>query len=105
MEEITKKVKGFVYVVSRLGVTGARQDLQGSTLELLKRIRPRTKLPLCAGFGISNPEHVRSVLEAGADGAIVGSALVKIIENKLNNKQVMLNNIGAFIKQLKQATR
>jgi tryptophan synthase alpha chain len=103
--EITKKTKGFVYVVSRLGVTGARHDLQEGTLELLKRIRPRTKLPLCVGFGISKPEHVESVLKAGADGAIVGSALVKIIENHLNSMPAMLNKIDLFVKNLKKATK
>ena len=102
---IIEKVKGFVYVVSRLGVTGARQDLQGSTLDLLKRIRPQTRLPLCVGFGISRPEHVKYVVDAGADGAIVGSAIVKIIENNLNNKKLMLNHIGSFVKELKQATK
>jgi tryptophan synthase alpha chain len=105
LKTITEKVRGFVYIVSRLGVTGAKQNVQEGTLELLKRIRPQTKLPLCVGFGISKPEHVKSVLDAGADGAIVGSALVKLIENNLNNKKSMLNHIDMFVKQLKQATK
>lgn len=105
LKKITKKVRGFVYVVSRLGVTGARQDLQKGTLDLLKRTRPKTRLPLCIGFGISKPEHVKSVLDAGADGAIVGSAIVKIIENNLNNRLGMLSHIEGFVKQLKQATK
>ena len=105
LKKITKKTKGFVYVVSRLGVTGARADLQEGTLKLLKRIRPKTKLPLCVGFGISKPEHVKSVFKAGANGAIVGSAVVKIIEKNLRNRKIMLKKIGDYIKLIKNATK
>jgi len=105
LKKIIGKVKGFIYVVSRLGVTGARQDLQKGTLQLLKRIRPQTKLPLCVGFGISKPEHVKEVCKSGADGAIVGSAIVKIIEKNLKNKKLMLKKIENYVKQLKEATK
>ncbi len=105
LSKISKKTTGFIYVVSRLGVTGARQDLQQGTLNLLKRIKPRTKLPLCVGFGISKPEHVKSVCKAGADGAIVGSAIVKIIENNLKNKKVMFKKIENYVKSMKNATK
>lgn len=103
--EIAKKGRGFIYVVSRLGVTGARDDMQQGTIELLKRIRPHTNLKLCVGFGISKPEHVKAVLNAGADGAITGSAIVKIIENNLGNKEKMLQEICNFIKEMKEATK
>lgn len=102
---ILKKCRGFVYIVSRLGVTGARQDLNESTLKLIKRVKKHTKLPLCVGFGISKPEHIKAVCKAGADGAIVGSAIVKIIEKNLKNKKSMLNNIQTYIKSLKLATK
>ena len=75
------------------------------TLKLLKRIRPRAKLPLCVGFGISKPEHVKSVCEAGANGAIVGSAVVKIIERNLKNKKKMLDRIENYVKEMKEATK
>ncbi len=105
LKKITKKVKGFVYVVSRLGVTGARKDLQQGTLQLLRRIRPKTKLPLCVGFGISKQEHIKSVCKAGADGAIVGSAIVKIIEKNLKNKRMLIKKIENYVKFLKEATK
>lgn len=105
LKKITKKVKGFIYVVSRLGVTGARKDLEEGTLKLLKRIRPQTRLPLCVGFGISKPEHVKAVCKAGADGAIIGSAIVKIIEKNLKNKRVMLKKIENYVNLLKKATK
>ncbi|MBU0629083.1 MAG: tryptophan synthase subunit alpha [Nanoarchaeota archaeon] len=104
LKKITKKVKGFIYVVSRLGVTGAKSDLQKGTISLLNRIRPKTNLPLCVGFGISKPEHVKEVCKAKANGAIVGSAIVKIIEKNLKNKRLMLKKIGNYIKNLKQST-
>ncbi len=105
LKKITKKVRGFVYVVSRLGVTGARKDLEEGTLKLLRRIRPKTKLPLCVGFGISKPEHVKAICKAGADGTIVGSAIVKIIEKNLKNKKAMLRKVGNYVKSLKETTR
>ena len=102
---ILKKCRGFIYIVSRLGVTGAREDLQKGTLKLLKRIRPKTKLPLCVGFGISKPEHVKAVCKAGADGVIVGSAIIRIIEKNLNNKKRILYKIKAYVKEMKEATK
>lgn len=102
---ITKKCRGFLYIVSRLGVTGAKEDLKESTLNLIKRVKRHTNLPLCVGFGISKPEHIQSVCNAGADGAIVGSAIVKIIASNLKNKKVMLNQIQTYIESLKEATR
>jgi len=102
---ITKKCRGFIYIVSRLGVTGAKEDLKESTLTLIKKVKRHTKLPLCVGFGISKPEHIQAVCKAGADGAIVGSAIVKIIENNLKNKKEMLKQIQTYIQSLKEATR
>lgn len=104
IKKIVNKTSGFVYVVSRLGVTGARATLEGSTLKLIKRIRKHTKKPLCVGFGISKPEHVKSVIKAGADGAIVGSAIVNLIEKNANNRSKMLKKIGLYVKSMKKAT-
>lgn len=104
LKKIVKATTGFIYIVSRLGVTGAREDLQRSTLELIERVRPQTDLPICVGFGISKPEHVSSVLVAGADGAIVGSALVKIIEENLADKNKMVWRIEQFVREMKGAT-
>ncbi len=102
---ILKKARGFIYLVARLGVTGARDNLKKSTLKLIRKVKRQTKLPVCVGFGISKPEHVKSVCKAGADGAIVGSALVRIIEKRLNNKIMLLFKIKRFIKKLKAATK
>lgn len=105
IKKIVDKTTGFVYVVSRLGVTGAKSNLENSTLELIKRIKRFTDKPLCVGFGISKPEHVRSVIKAGADGAIVGSAIVELIAKNLNDKRKMLLEIENYAKSMKDATR
>jgi tryptophan synthase alpha chain len=71
--------RGFVYIVSRTGVTGAQQDLSSSISPTVVRVRTHTSLPVAVGFGISRPEHVRAVWEI-ADGAVVGSAIVSEME-------------------------
>ena len=71
---------GFVYAVSRTGVTGTRKNLTGEARELVSRLRRFTKLPIAVGFGISSPEQVAELAEF-ADAAVVGSAIVHLIEN------------------------
>ena len=105
IKKISERTTGFVYVVSRLGVTGAKSNLENSTLELIKRIRKFTDKPLCVGFGISMPEHVKSVINAGADGAIVGSVIVDLIEKRMGKKDRMMNELSSCIYDLKQAAK
>jgi tryptophan synthase alpha chain len=104
LKKILKRCRGFVYLVSRLGVTGARKDIQKDTINLIKKVKRSTTIPVCVGFGISRPEHVSEICKAGADGAIVGSAVVKLIE-KHKDKKEMISEISGFIKRLKQATK
>ena len=75
--------RGFVYVVSAIGTTGAREELDVERLRgLLARVRERAgELPLLCGFGVSRPEHVRDLRAAGADGVIVGSAAIAALES------------------------
>ncbi|MBD3242871.1 MAG: tryptophan synthase subunit alpha [Chitinivibrionales bacterium] len=105
LKAICRKVSGFVYVVSRLGTTGVQTDLSTSVGTTLHRLRPATKLPLCVGFGISKPEHVVSIRNAGADGAIVGSALVATVESLKDKPSAMLKRLSAMVRDFKRATR
>lgn len=89
---------GFVYCVSRTGVTGVRDELPQGVRELVARVREQTASPICVGFGISRPEQVREVAEV-ADGVIVGSALVKMIEDAPD----ALDRVGAFMRDLRSA--
>lgn len=76
---IAKEAEGFIYVVSSLGVTGTRSEIKTDLASIVKVIRENTDVPCAIGFGISNPEQAKKM--AGiSDGAIVGSAIIKIIE-------------------------
>lgn len=78
IKKILKRGSGFLYLVSRLGVTGAREDVSSSTKDLLSRVE--TEMPKAVGFGISTGIQAEEVRKAGADAVIVGSAFVRIIE-------------------------
>jgi tryptophan synthase, alpha subunit len=105
LQKISRLCEGFLYVVAVMGVTGARGDLQISTVELIERVRSHTDLPLSVGFGISKPEHVANVIKAGADGAIVASAILNMITENLEDKNAMKEKIGRFCRELKEATK
>ncbi len=104
IREISAKASGFMYVVGLLGVTGERKDIKDSALELVKRVKKNSKLPACIGFGISMPEHVKKIISAGADGAIVGSAIEAVIERNLGNEGAMISELKDFCAKLKAAT-
>jgi tryptophan synthase alpha chain len=105
MRYICDRVTGFVYVVSRLGTTGVQAKTSSSVDTTLSRLHSITKKPLCVGFGISTPAHVRHMKAAGADGAIVGSALVKVIEANLRHKRTMLSLLSKSVAAYKKATK
>jgi len=90
--------QGFVYAISRVGITGTQQKVAGDASELVTRLRQFTKLPIAVGFGISNAEHVRAVGEF-ADAAIIGSALVALIEKSPAKEAATA--IGQFIAGLR----
>ena len=96
--KITGRSSGFVYVVSRTGVTGVQQQLSDTILPTVERVRKFTRLPVAVGFGISKPEQVRAVWEI-ADGAVVGSAIVSEME-KIANPKELSSRIGKFCRFL-----
>ncbi len=107
LRRIIGYTSGFLYLVSVSGVTGARKRVQDSTVRQIEKFVPYTegKIPLAVGFGISQPEHVEAVIRSGADGAIVGSAFVDIIQRNHGNIQKMLDDIEQYTRKLKAATR
>jgi len=107
MRMLASNTSGFLYLVSVLGVTGARQSLRRSTLALIAFAHRYTqgRVPLAVGFGISAPEHVREVIEAGADGVIVGSSIVDRVAEYRENKSKVLQNVEEYVRSLKAATR
>ncbi|MCH8979463.1 MAG: tryptophan synthase subunit alpha [Armatimonadetes bacterium] len=103
LDIVCSKASGFVYAVSRTGVTGAGSEVPPEVSDLVTRIKARTELPVCAGFGISTPDHVRMVCEV-ADGAVIGSWLVDKLANEWNNSAGRDALVDA-IRALKDATR
>jgi tryptophan synthase alpha chain len=103
IEQIAKLSRGFLYLISRTGVTGTREALPEELPALVKRVRKFTTLPLAVGFGISLPTHV-TVLGGIADAAVVGSALVAEIE-KAKSPDAAVAAVGAKIRALKEAAR
>lgn len=102
VELVAEHASGFVYLVSVTGVTGVRPDLNYSLDDLAAQIKETTKLPVGIGFGVSTPEQVETI--AGyADAAIVGSAIVRIIEKHGNSKNKLLSELAAFISSLSGA--
>jgi tryptophan synthase alpha chain len=100
---VSECASGFIYYVSLTGVTGARKALDSSIESSLAKIRRVTKKPLCVGFGISGPSQAKQVA-AWADGVIVGSAIVGLVE-KAGGGRKALKEVGPFIKALKDACR
>lgn len=90
---------GFIYCVSRLGVTGERSSIPAELSDLVGLIKTVTDLPVAVGFGISKPEHVGAVTKF-ADGAVVGSALVNIIADSIGAED-MIKRASEFVKDLK----
>jgi len=98
LEAIAKHSKGFVYAISRVGITGKQQALTSDAAALVARIRRWTGLPVAVGFGISNAEHVAQVAEF-ADAAVVGSAIVELIEQ--STPEAAPGAVARFIKGLR----
>ena len=96
--------EGYVYLVAHVGVTGERSEIDGDLGELIARVRERTGLPVLVGFGISAPEHVRRVIDAGADGAISGSAIVRRIEQHHPDRELCAAELREFAAAMKHAT-
>lgn len=105
LQTIVKKARGYLYLVAVLGVTGVREKVSSEALDLLSRVRRHTDLPLALGFGISAPEHAKTCAAAGADGIIVGSAIVSIVERNLNRPDAMEQELKDYVVQMKNATR
>ena len=96
MAHIARAGSGFVYLISRLGVTGARAELPPDLPETIARLRLATSLPICAGFGISTPEQAVSVARL-ADGVVVGSAVVKAADENVDGAITLVRAMRAAL--------
>jgi tryptophan synthase alpha chain len=98
LAHIAQQARGFIYAVSRAGVTGARDQMTRDAEALVNRVRAISDLPVAVGFGISTPEQVRSVWRF-ADAAVVGSAIVREIE-RLPDSPDLVKRVGEFTRSL-----
>jgi len=103
MEEIGRHGGGFVYLISRLGVTGERAALADDLPETVARLRASTTLPLCIGFGISTPEQAREAARLG-DGVVVGSALVRAAGESVDSAIALAASMRAAMDELPHAS-
>lgn len=105
MKRILEKARGFVYLISVMGVTGARDEIAEITKNTIQDVQEKIKkpLPVLVGFGISKPIHARDLINAGADGIIIGSAIIKIIENNLDDYEKMEKKMIKFTSSIKES--
>lgn len=98
---IARESEGFLYIVSSLGVTGTRNEIVTDLAPIIKIVRENTKIPCAIGFGISTPEQAKKMAEL-SDGAIVGSAIIKILARHGKNS---VPKVGAFVREMVRASR
>lgn len=103
MELIVKRAAGFVYYISREGVTGMQKSIASNLDEQVAKIRAHTPLPIAVGFGISNPEQAKLVAQT-ADGAVVGSAIVNQIA-QYGKSPDLVRKVTAFVKSLADSVK
>jgi tryptophan synthase alpha chain len=103
LRKIITATTGYLYLVAVLGVTGARSEVSSRCLAAIESIRTMTSLPLCIGFGISSPAQARAFFPTGADGIIVGSAVIKIIEEKLPDVDAICEGVSDFVKSFTES--
>ena len=111
LKMISRICTGFLYAISIYGTTGERQGFDEYTIESIKRVKKVTsaaaaadELPLAVGFGISNPSHVKYMIDAGADAVIIGSAIIKKIQ-EIENKDTLFNILNRFAYELKNSCK
>jgi tryptophan synthase alpha chain len=102
MRMISKSSTSFIYCISRTGVTGLQKELPRELKNFIKKVRKITKKPIGIGFGISNKEQAKEVAKI-SDAVIVGSAVVKLIEENLVKPELLVKKVGNLIKELKTA--
>jgi len=105
LREIASHGRGYTYLLSRAGVTGAENRASLPLQHLIDKLREYHAAPPLQGFGISEPEQVKEAIAAGAAGAISGSAIVRIIEKHHAEPDVMLSELKNFVSRLKAASR
>ncbi|WP_120944980.1 tryptophan synthase subunit alpha [Helicobacter labacensis] len=101
LEQIARLSHAYIYVLARAGVTGTQECLQRGAKEVIAQLRTHGNTPCLLGFGISKPEHAQVALQMGAQGVIVGSALVQILQAHLDDVETMLARLRIFVQHMR----
>ncbi|WP_028767310.1 tryptophan synthase subunit alpha [Shewanella fidelis] len=104
LQQVSEKGEGYTYLLSRAGVTGTESKAGMPIGDILNRLKEFNGAPPLLGFGIAEPSQVKAAIDAGAAGAISGSAVVKIIEANKDNEQALLSALAEFTRNMKAAT-
>lgn len=105
LRQIASAGSGYTYYLGRAGVTGADREMANPSTAQIQFLKEAGAPPVVVGFGISSPRHVEAALEAGADGAISGSAIVRIVADNLADKKAMHGELTRFSREMKGATK
>lgn len=100
IKNIASVSKGFIYLVSSTGVTGVREGFSSLLSELIKNIKIVSDIPVCVGFGVSKTEHIQELKELGVEGAIIGSAIIKVIDKNKHVPENIVNEVNKYIGSL-----
>jgi tryptophan synthase alpha chain len=103
LDGIISRAGGFLYLVAALGVTGVRDEIDPATVECIKRVKRVTTLPLVPGFGIGSPDQIQAYKRLGVDGVIVGSAIVREINDRVNQPDLIRSAVGQKVRDLVSA--
>lgn len=106
LKRISRICTGFLYAISVYGTTGERKGFDEYTIKSIKRVKKviAEKIPLAVGFGISNSQHIKYMIDAGADAVIIGSAIVKKIK-EIETNELLYNSLNRFIGELKSSCK
>ncbi|MFP4546849.1 MAG: tryptophan synthase subunit alpha [Fidelibacterota bacterium] len=100
---ILEKTTGFIYLISRLGVTGTHKSADNHLKSIITKIQDKTNLPINVGFGISTPEHLKNLKKLSVDGGIIGSAIIKIINKNMSHPQKLSRDLTHYLKTITAA--
>jgi tryptophan synthase alpha chain len=108
LRKIAAGARGFLYAVAVFGTTGARKNVDGRAIALVRRAKKVSRLPVCAGFGIATPQHARVFAKAGADGVIVGSEIANLYSKAMSaggkkGEERALSVISSYSRRIKYA--
>ncbi len=104
LEKILEHAQGYLYLVARIGITGQKKNVNDGIRGVLSTLQAKTSIPVLVGFGLATPEHVATVVKAGAQGAISGSAIVGRIAQHHDQPETMLFELESFCRKMKAAT-